>query len=71
MTNYYLVFVYDDIEPEIKGPYPSEEMRDDVAFDLRKNFGKNHGIYPLNINGRGVPKIDAYFGGFFMGLEDE
>ena len=69
--NYYLVFIYDDTDPGIMGPYPSKAVRDDKAFDLRGEFGKNHGIYTLDIDASGKPTIDAYSGGFFMDLEDE
>jgi hypothetical protein len=62
--NYYLVFVHNDVDPEIKGPYPSEEIRDDTAIDLSEEFGKNHGIYPLDIDGPGKPSIEVYSGGF-------
>lgn len=64
--NYYLVFVYDDIDPDLIGPFPSKEMRDDKAIDIREEFGKNHGIYALDIDGPGKPFIEAYSGGFFM-----
>jgi hypothetical protein len=69
--SYYLVFVHDDVDPEIRGPYPSEEVRDDKALNLRKEFGKAHGIYPFNIDGPGKPTIEAYSGKFFASLPEE
>ena len=63
---YYLVFVYDDIDPGLIGPFPSEEMRDDKAIEIREEFGKDHGIYALDIDGPGKPRMDAYPGKFFM-----
>lgn len=63
---YYLVFVYDDVDPKIRGPFPSEELRDDHAVSIRREFGPDHGIYPLGIDGPGKPTIEAYSGGFFM-----
>lgn len=60
--SYYIVFVYDDIDPEIRGPFPSKEMRDDAATMLRKDFGKDHGIYPLDIDNHGKPTIETYTG---------
>lgn len=68
---YYLVFVYDDIDPEIRGPYLTKKTRDDVAVALRKKFGKDHGIYPLDIDGPGKPSIETYSGDFFMSVPDE
>ena len=63
---YYLVFVHDDIEPDLMGPFPSEELRDDKAIDIREEFGKDHGIYALDIDGPGKPTIAPYPGKFFM-----
>lgn len=71
MMSYYLLFVEDDVNPEILGPYPSEELRDDHAFDLREDIGKNHGVYPLNIDGPGKPTIETYSGKFFASLPEE
>jgi len=68
---YYLIFIYDDIDPEIKGPFPSEPLRDEAAMDLRDEFGKHHGYYPLDISGPGKPKISTYSGGFFMEQEED
>lgn len=71
MNRYYIVFVHDDIDPEVRGPYLCEELRDDAARALRKEFGKDHGIYPLNVNGHGKPSIETYSGKFFMSLPEE
>jgi len=37
---------------------------------LREEYGKNHGYYPLDIDGPGKPIIDAYSGGFFVEQEE-
>jgi hypothetical protein len=42
-------------------------MRDDKAIEIRVEFGKNHGVYALDIDGPGKPRIDSYPGKFFMG----
>lgn len=69
--NYYLVTIWDDLEPQLIGPFPSEEIRDDKALNLRKEFGKAHGIYPLDIDGPGKPTIETYSGKFFASLPEE
>lgn len=71
MINYYLVFVHDDIDPELMGPFSSKEYRDDRAIALRKEFGKDHGIYLLDIDGPGKPTIETYSGKFFASLPEE
>lgn len=68
--NYYLITIWDNLEPQLIGPFPSEEMRDDKAIDFRQEFGKDHGIYPLSIDGPGKPTIETYSGKFFMEKEE-
>lgn len=67
--NYYLLAVFDDVDPTLIGPFPNEDLRDDKAIEIREAFGKDHGIYALDIDGPGKPKIDAYPGKFFMEQE--
>jgi hypothetical protein len=66
----YLVFVEGDIEPRIVGPFADGDERDRKARELRREHGRDHGIFMLEVEPiSGVPTIDAYCGGFFM--EDE
>lgn len=68
----YLVFVWGDLEPEMKGPFGTDEARDVEAKRLREEEGDQHGIYPLDIKG-GKLEIGTYSGAFFGedGEEDE
>lgn len=60
----YLIF--GDIEPEIIGPFQSEDERDNKALELRREHGDEDGIYMLNVDNRnGEPSIHTYCGGFF------
>jgi len=69
-TGIYLVFVEGDIEPRIVGPFADGDERDRKARELRREHGRDHGIFMLDVEpSSGVPSIDAYCGGFFM--EDE
>jgi Tol biopolymer transport system component len=70
MTNHYLLIIWFDVEPEIRGPFKSAEERDTKVLEIRFNEpdGDEAGIYPLDIESDGVPKavtVDAYSGGFF------
>lgn len=58
----FLLVVWDDVEPEILGPFPSEEARDEKARELRREAGPDHGIYPLSVNDEGTPLVGAYAG---------
>ena len=66
----YLVFVEDDVEPSIRGPYSKEIDRDQAAKVLKKEFGDQHGIFALDIK-KGVPSIWSFSGGFFDDGGDE
>jgi len=69
-TGIYLVFVEGDIEPRIVGPFANGDERDRKAKELRREHGRDHGIFMLDVEpSTGAPSIDAYCGGFFM--EDE
>lgn len=62
---HYLVFVEDDIEPTVLGHFKSEDSRDEIARGLRKKHGPEHGLFPLDIDSKGMPKMYSYSGGFF------
>jgi hypothetical protein len=70
-TGIYLVFIENDIEPRIVGPFADGDERDRKAHELRRERGRDHGIFMLDMDPvSGVPMMDAYCGGFFM-EEDE
>lgn len=57
----YLLVVWNDIEPEIIGPFSSEESRLEAARDVRsKDSEKRHGIYCLE--GEGHVEVDSFAG---------
>jgi hypothetical protein len=66
---YYLITIWGDVEPELHGPFATEEARDQAALNHRKkqlDDGEDFpdGIYPLDVIG-GKPEISTYSGGFF------
>lgn len=63
--NYYLLIIWNDVEPDVAGPYFTTEHRDNRAYCLRKERGENTGIYKLDINNKGNPYISAYSNRFF------
>ena len=71
VTGIYLVFVEGDVDPRLVGPFANGDERDKKARQLRRERGRDHGIYMLEVDPTsGVPSIDAYSGGFFMEDED-
>ncbi|OGV66917.1 MAG: hypothetical protein A2283_24315 [Lentisphaerae bacterium RIFOXYA12_FULL_48_11] len=66
---YYVLLIWKDIEPELFGPYSRARIRDKRAKALRTEHGYEHGIFSLDITARGMPKVGAYSGKFFMEQE--
>ena len=63
MTKHYLQIIWDDIEPELKGPYLTEDDRLTAARNLRKAYGRDNGLFTLDILDDGTPVLDAFSGG--------
>ena len=70
-TKHYLLVLWGDIEPELRGPFPTEEERDAAALELRAAWGRDHGLYPMSVDKEGRPVVGAYCGGFFDDDESE
>lgn len=60
---YYVLFIYEDVEPQLRGPYASRRLRDEAAKKLRATEGEDHGIYKLETTGR--CSVEPYRGDFF------
>jgi hypothetical protein len=58
-----LLVVVGDTEPEILGPYETEEERDQAARDYRRENGDSDGVYALDMTG--TAEVAAYSGAFF------
>lgn len=61
----YLIFVWGDVEPQLKGPFKSRNERNNFAKKLRKKEGDEHSYFPLDINKDCKPEVWAYSGAFF------
>lgn len=63
---FYLMVVVGDVEPELFGPFVTEEQRDAAAKSHRVQDPERHdGIYWLNVGAKGALETGAYSGGFF------
>jgi hypothetical protein len=66
---FYVLRLHGGIEPELIGPFDTEDDRDDRAKELRK---ENDEDVMLALNGPGSSiEIDAYSGGFFLDEESD
>lgn len=67
---YYVLFIYEDVEPQLYGPYDTTEDRDQKARELRVEEGEDHGIYMLDMDS-GLPEVNSYSGAFFEEDDEE
>jgi len=56
----YLLVIWDDIEPEVMGPYATTDDRLKRARDFREEEGDKHGVFRLDIEGEGVPDVFSF-----------
>jgi len=71
---YYVVLVWDDVEPERFGPFDTEELRDKEARHLREVAGYESGVYAMDIKALEAPEMVAvysYSHGFFADEQEE
>ena len=64
----YLVFVIDDVEPEVAGPFEKDSIRDSAALKHREEDEQERdGIFKANVSDSGELTMETYSGGFFNG----
>ena len=66
---YYLLIVREDVEPELKGPFPGMAMRDTYALRYRRtrDLEASDGLYPLDVDVQGNVSVHSYSNAFFEG----
>lgn len=71
-VNHYLVIVFGDVDPYLRGPYKTDATRLAAARRHRKeeDGDLNDGMYRLDIDAQGRPTIGAFSGGE-LDVEDE
>lgn len=60
---YYVLQIWGDVDPSLIGPFPSEEARDQMAFQLKMEGGDDHGIFA--IESQSEARVFSYSGAFF------
>lgn len=64
-TTYWLVVMEGDIEPDLRGPFASDDERGEAAKKHRRSDpNMEDGLYPLNVTD-GKPCMGSYSGRFF------
>jgi hypothetical protein len=67
-TKRFLLVVWGDVEPELLGPFKTQEERDRKAREIRTDEGDEHGLFPIDAAGK--VEVGSYSGGFFNKEED-
>ena len=70
MPEYYVLFVWGDVEPALHGPFETAEARDAKALELRREDSDESGIYTLEVDDCYAPSVGTYSGAFFDTVDD-
>ena len=63
--DYYLLFIWNDVEPKLLGPFKDAKTRDKKAKKLGNDFGTTCGYFPIEVTKGSKIKIGCYSGAFF------
>ena len=60
---FFVLEIVDDLEPELHGPYATEEERDQQAVQLRRaDPGKRNSLFRLDVSAMAAPDVSPYSG---------
>jgi hypothetical protein len=45
----YLLILWGDCEPEMRGPFATPDQRDTVAAEVRREYGTGHGLFRIDV----------------------
>ena len=68
---FYLLLIEDDTDPDVQGPFVTENERNEAAREYRAE-GFDGGIFPIDITSGEEPVLvttEAFSGGFFEEVE--
>jgi hypothetical protein len=60
--HHYLVVIWGDVEPQLRGPFKSDSTRLAAARKYRRDEGDDDGLYRLDIDAKGRPQIGVFTG---------
>lgn len=68
----WLIHVWGDVEPQLYGPFETDNDRDEVVREINEDEGKDAGcMIELEIDATGVPSVEPYSGGEMMEIMGE
>jgi hypothetical protein len=73
---HYVLHIWGDVDPEVHGPFPTPEQRDEKALAIRRDDrGEDRGgIFQADvaiIDGEPVLEFNVYTGDFFASVDAE
>ena len=63
--DYYLLFIYPNIVPQLKGPFETAELCDEKTKELRDNFGTTAEYFSIEVSNGEKINVDCYASSFF------
>jgi hypothetical protein len=61
-NKHYLLVVYGDVYPVLRGPYKTSASRDRAAKRHRRAHGNDDGLFRLDRDRSGSPQVSAFGG---------
>jgi hypothetical protein len=62
----YLLILWGDCEPDMRGPFATADQRDTIAREVRREYGTGHGLFRIDVGVDGT-----YEASVFRGAESE
>ena len=69
--DYYLLFIWRDVEPRLFGPFATAESRNRRAKKLRTDFGTTASYFPIELTKGSKISIGSYSETFFEQVENK
>ena len=63
--DFYLIFIWKDVQPKIFGPFKNAKARDKKAIRLRNDYGEYCGYFPVEITKGSKIEVDCYPNSFW------
>jgi hypothetical protein len=62
---YYLLVIEGGVEPFLRGPYQTEDERDNAAKQVRRSCDEDDGLFYADIDETALLNVSAYTAAFF------
>jgi len=56
----YLLILWGNCEPEMRGPFATPDQRDTVAREVRREYGPGHGLFRIDVGVDGTYEASVF-----------